>query len=142
MCWEWMFDAATNHIQFWVDGQLMRDISGRGDGCTTGQNGTWSAPSFGSIELGEFNAQTSSAQTRMWLDDVALGTEARIGCPAGLGHGALPSSSEPQGSEPWCSPGRSIGLHWNSRQCHPTPARVVECSSNSVPHDRLDVLGR
>ena len=33
------------------------------------------------IRLGEFNAQTDGAQTRMWMDDIAIGTSGRIGCP-------------------------------------------------------------
>jgi hypothetical protein len=30
---------------------------------------------------GTINAQTAASQTRIWLDDVALGTSARMGCP-------------------------------------------------------------
>jgi hypothetical protein len=82
MCWEWTFDGNTNGISYWVDGKLVREVKGPGDGCVSGGNAPWVAPTFGSIQLGEFNAQTTGAQTRMWMDDIALGTEMRIGCPA------------------------------------------------------------
>src|SRR4029077_20110190 len=40
-CWEWGFDARTNEMQLWIDGQLSRRVSATGDGCTPGQTPPW-----------------------------------------------------------------------------------------------------
>ena len=81
-CWEWSFDGNTNEMQFWIDGQLSRQVSGTGDGCTSGQNTTWTAPDFGSLRIGAYIAETRDTVAQVWLDDVAVGTSGRIGCPA------------------------------------------------------------
>jgi hypothetical protein len=81
VCWEFQYDGEKNSMTLWVDGALSHSITGQGNGCV-GQSGTWTAPTFGSVELGQFNAQTAGNQTRIWLDDIALGTSARLGCPA------------------------------------------------------------
>jgi hypothetical protein len=81
-CWEWNFDTANNRMQFWIDGQLSREVDGVGDGCVAGGNQVWTAPELGSLRIGEYIAQPSAIPTRLWLDDVAVSTEARVGCPA------------------------------------------------------------
>jgi hypothetical protein len=81
MCWEWKLDGSKNEMDLWTDGTLTHTVVGKGDGCVSGGNATWAAPTFGTVRLGEFNAQTAGAQTRMWMDDIALGTSGRIGCP-------------------------------------------------------------
>jgi hypothetical protein len=81
MCWEWKYDGSKNEMDLWIDGKPTHSVVGVGGGCVSGGNATWAAPTFGSVRLGEFNAQTDGAQTRMWMDDIAIGTSGRIGCP-------------------------------------------------------------
>jgi hypothetical protein len=82
MCWEWSFNAGTNNMQFFVDGTLYRAVNMTGDGCLTG-NGTWVAPAdFGSVSIGAYIAETRPTVMQLWIDDIAIGTEQRIGCPA------------------------------------------------------------
>jgi len=81
MCWEWIFDSTRNEMQFFIDGVLSRRVTGTGDGCLSNPAQTWFAPTFGSLRLGEYIAEISATPTRIWLDDVALGTTGRLGCP-------------------------------------------------------------
>lgn len=83
MCWEWMFDSAKNHIDFWMDGALLRSVDNTGDGCLQG-NGVWQAPAdFNVIGVGERIAERSSSTGyQAWIDDVALSNTSRVGCPA------------------------------------------------------------
>jgi hypothetical protein len=82
MCWEWRFDAANNDMQFFVDGALYRRVTMTGDGCLTG-NGVWVAPpDFGLVGIGANIAERRPTVMQMWFDDIAIGTQARIGCPA------------------------------------------------------------
>jgi hypothetical protein len=81
MCWEWSFDSTRNEMQFWIDGVLSRRVTATGDGCLTNPTQTWVAPQFSSIRLGEYIAEISATPTRIWLDDVAIGTSGRLGCP-------------------------------------------------------------
>jgi hypothetical protein len=69
-------------MQFFIDGELSREVDGVGDGCVAGGNQVWAAPQIGSLQIGEYIAQPSPIPTRLWLDDVAVSTEARVGCPA------------------------------------------------------------
>jgi hypothetical protein len=83
-CWEWKFDAGTNNIQFFVDGALYRAVDMTGDGCLTG-NGTWVAPAdFGTVSVGA-NIAEKGEPMKMWFDDIAVGSQERIGCPASAG---------------------------------------------------------
>jgi hypothetical protein len=81
MCWEWSFDGNANELQFFIDGQLSRKVSQTGDGCGQG-NATWVAPDFASFRIGQYIAQVSATPTKLWIDDIAVGTTARLGCPA------------------------------------------------------------
>ncbi len=81
-CWEWKFDGSKNEMDLWLDGTLVWSVVDKGTTCVTGGTPSWAAPTFGTIRLGEYNAQTEGSQTRLWMDDVALGTSGRIGCPA------------------------------------------------------------
>ncbi|HEY2901780.1 MAG TPA: hypothetical protein VGL59_14450 [Polyangia bacterium] len=81
MCWEWKYDGSKNEMDLWIDGTLVRQVVGTGDACQ-GANAPWTAPSFGSIRLGQYNAQTYGSQTRLWMDDIAITTTDRLGCPA------------------------------------------------------------
>jgi hypothetical protein len=83
-CWEWKFDAGTNNMQFFVDGALYRAVNMTGDGCLTG-NGTWVAPSdFGTVSVGA-NIAEKGEPMKMWFDDIAIGSQERVGCPASAG---------------------------------------------------------
>ena len=81
-CWEWSFDGNINEIQFYIDGALSRRVSATGDGCTSGQNSTWTAPDFAALRIGAYIAETRATVMQMWIDDIAVGTAGRIGCPA------------------------------------------------------------
>ena len=80
-CWEWSFDSTRNQMQFWIDGALSRQVNAVGDGCLTNPGQTWLAPQFGSIRIGEYIAEISAIPTRIWIDDVAIGNQGRLGCP-------------------------------------------------------------
>ena len=81
MCWEWKFDAGNDFMQFFVNGALYREVNKTGDGCLT-CNGEWFAPAdFGMVSIGSQIAEKGTAH-KMWFDDIAIGTAARIGCPA------------------------------------------------------------
>jgi len=82
MCWEWSFDGAKNEMQFFMDGQLLRKVSAKGDGCLQNSGATWTAPKFESLRIGEYVAEISSTPTRIWLDDIAVSTTERVACPA------------------------------------------------------------
>ncbi len=80
-CWEWSFNAGTNDFQFFVDGALYVHVAMTGDGCLTG-NGPWVAPTdFGMVSVGATIAETRPTVMQIWLDDIAIGTQERIGCP-------------------------------------------------------------
>ena len=81
VCWEFQIDGSKNDMALWVDRQPSHSINDTGQGCVGGKQGTWAAPTFGSVRLGQVNAQTTGNQTRLWMDDIALGTSGRIGCP-------------------------------------------------------------
>ena len=80
-CWEWSFNAGTNDFQFFVDGTLYVHVAMTGDGCLTG-NGPWVAPTdFGLVSVGATIAETRPTVMQIWIDDIAIGTQERIGCP-------------------------------------------------------------
>jgi hypothetical protein len=79
MCWEWKFDGNLSEMEFYIDGELERKVSQTGDGCLQG-NSVWTAPEFGLLQIGEYIAETGDP-SKLWIDDVAVGTQARLGCP-------------------------------------------------------------
>ena len=81
MCWEFSFDGNADEIQFFIDGELSRKVTKNGDGCGQGTP-TWVAPTFASLQVGEYIAQVSATSSKMYIDDVAVGTASRLGCPA------------------------------------------------------------
>jgi len=82
-CWQWVFDGSANTIEFYIGGQLQAKVVSTGGGCTEGPAGTvWTAPTFGAVRLGWVNYQATTAVVDMWIDDVALGGDAMIACPA------------------------------------------------------------
>jgi hypothetical protein len=82
MCWEWSFDGNANNMKFFIDGQLSREVAATGDGCLSGQASVWTAPDFGSLRIGAFIAEPQPTVMQLWIDDIAVGTQERIGCPA------------------------------------------------------------
>lgn len=81
MCWEFSFDGNADELQFFIDGELSRKVTKMGDGCGQGTP-TWVAPTFASLQVGEYIAQVSNMPSKMYIDDVAVGTASRLGCPA------------------------------------------------------------
>ncbi len=81
-CWEWSFDGARNEILFWIDGVLSRRVSATGDGCLSGQATTWAAPDFASLRIGAYIAEPRNTIAKVWIDDIAIGTQGQLGCPA------------------------------------------------------------
>ncbi len=80
-CWEWLFDGATNTIEFYIDKELQARIVDKGQGCVDGTSSVWQAPTFSELRIGFVNYQSKAETTTLWLDELAAGTE-RIGCPA------------------------------------------------------------
>lgn len=82
MCLEWMFDGVENRMDFYINGELERTVDGLGDGCVEGGNQTWEAPQFESLLIGAYNAQRSEMpnEGRLWIDDIAVGVDERMGC--------------------------------------------------------------
>lgn len=81
-CVEWKFDGAQNQMRFWLDGTAYDDLSlnGKGQGCVhQDASYTWTAPTFGDIEIGWESYQNDQART-IYIDDVAISTT-QIGCP-------------------------------------------------------------
>ena len=80
-CWEWLFDGATNTIEFYIDGALQARVMDKGQGCVDGTSSVWQAPTFSQLRIGFVNYQSKAETTSLWLDELAAGPE-RIGCPA------------------------------------------------------------
>lgn len=88
-CVEWHFVAATNEMQFWLDGEEIVDLrvkeqgKGPASGCLGDDlNGLWSGPpAFQSLYLGWEHYQEPENTPEIWIDDVAVSLQ-RIGCPS------------------------------------------------------------
>ena len=89
-CVEWHFAGATNQLEFWLDGEQLRDLSvtdravGAETGCLSNEHlgGQWLAPpAFQSLYLGWERYQESVNDQNLWMDDVVVSSE-RVGCPA------------------------------------------------------------
>lgn len=81
-CVEWQYDGPNNTMRIWMDGVALEDLTmtGTGQGCVSGaMNFTWTAPTFGHLELGWESFQQDDART-IWIDDVVISTMP-IGCP-------------------------------------------------------------
>jgi hypothetical protein len=80
-CWEWSFDGNTNSMQFWIDGTLSRTVTSTGDGCLSNPTQVWTAPTFAALDIGQYIAEVQPTTMQMWIDDIAVGNQSRIGCP-------------------------------------------------------------
>jgi len=89
-CVEWRFAVATNEQQIWLDGKEVTDLhvidrpTTPGSGCLgNGVNGEWLAPpAFTTLHLGWEQYQQTNNATNLWVDDVAISSTQRVGCPA------------------------------------------------------------
>lgn len=80
-CWEWNFDGNTNQMTFWIDGAVSRIVNMTGDGCLSNQATPWIAPDFAALDIGQYIAEPKAVPMQMWIDDIAVGNQSRIGCP-------------------------------------------------------------
>jgi hypothetical protein len=85
VCWEWMFDGASNQMHLWQNGQPQPevDVVGMGQTCVGGTNRVWQGPkAFSKVIIGwEQYTQPSDVANEVWLDDLVMSGE-RVGCPA------------------------------------------------------------
>jgi len=89
-CVEWHFKVATNEEQLWLNGNEVGDLhvvdrpTTAGSGCLgNGVNGEWLAPpQFTTLHLGWEQYQQTNNATNLWVDDVAISSTQRLGCPA------------------------------------------------------------
>jgi hypothetical protein len=84
-CVEWHFDVKDNELQYWLDGEELLHVRGRGnaDSACRGNDldGVWLAPpKFNSFYIGLERYHDSANDQNLWIDDVVLST-ARVGCP-------------------------------------------------------------
>lgn len=85
-CVEWHFAVATQELQFWLDGDNVAHVVGKGDTSSScGGNdlhGEWRAPPvFNSLYMGFERYADSANDQHLWIDDVQLSKQ-RVGCPA------------------------------------------------------------
>lgn len=85
-CIEWRFAAATQELEFWLDGRRIthvRERAKKADACRGDDlGGVWRAPpAFDSFYLGFERYADSTNDQNLWIDDVALSNQ-RVGCPA------------------------------------------------------------
>jgi hypothetical protein len=84
-CVEWHLEVASNELEFWLDGERVAHVRGRGDaGATCKGNdldGQWRAPPrFDSFYIGLERYADSANDQDLWIDDVSL-AQKRVGCP-------------------------------------------------------------
>jgi hypothetical protein len=85
-CVEWHLKAASNEMQFWLDGREVVRVSGRARSANACRGddleGEWRAPpKFDSFYIGLERYADSANDQNLWIDDVALSAQ-RIGCSA------------------------------------------------------------
>lgn len=82
VCLEWKFDGANNELHAWLDGTPAIDVAKTSGTCVVGAAPIWRAPTFADIQLGWFQNQPSTVPLEMWIDDIVIDSDQRIGCPA------------------------------------------------------------
>jgi hypothetical protein len=83
-CVEWRLAAASNEMQFWLDGHKVVRVAGRAKAANACRgddlHGEWRAPpKFDSFYIGFERYADSANDQDLWIDDVALSAR-RIGC--------------------------------------------------------------
>ncbi|MEO9966679.1 MAG: hypothetical protein ABJF11_12860 [Reichenbachiella sp.] len=71
----WQFDGSKNSARFWLDDQLIEDLSidGKGQDCLADDlAGDWVFPRFDELLIGWVDYQTGGGTRRFWIDDVKL----------------------------------------------------------------------
>jgi hypothetical protein len=87
-CVEWHLEAASNELEFWLDGKRVARVRGRGDATAACKGddlgGEWRAPpKFDSFYIGLERYADSANDQDLWIDDVTL-AQKRVGCPKQL----------------------------------------------------------
>jgi len=75
---QWFFDGQTDTMKFWLNDELLEDISltKQGQGC--GAHDTddlWRFPIFENLDIGWVDYQTGGGKRQIWIDDVVLWQE-------------------------------------------------------------------
>lgn len=98
ICAEWQIDHTNQEYNFWVDGELVPDISGR---VPKGRNIPSTYPNlwFGAVVFAKRGDEVSG-----WMDDIAI-SHSRIGCGASP-PGPPPPPSPPSPRPPPPPPGK------------------------------------
>lgn len=69
----WQFDGANNMMKFWLNDELIEDLTviGQGQGCVAHDlEGQWVFPVFDELMIGWVDYQTGGGTRRFWIDDV------------------------------------------------------------------------
>jgi hypothetical protein len=84
-CVEWHMEAASDEMQFWLDGRKVVHVAGKAAANACRGNdlqGEWRAPpKFASFYIGFERYADSANDQNLWIDDVAL-SKTRVGCSA------------------------------------------------------------
>jgi hypothetical protein len=85
-CVEWHLEAASQELEFWIDGRNIAHVKGRGDPSASCKGddlgGEWRAPpKFDSFYIGFERYADSANDQDLWIDDMAMSKQ-RVGCPA------------------------------------------------------------
>jgi hypothetical protein len=83
-CVEWHMEAASNEMEFWLDGRKIVHVSGRAPATQACHGndlqGEWRAPpKFDSFYIGFERYADSANDQDLWFDDVAM-SKRRVGC--------------------------------------------------------------
>lgn len=71
----WQFDGTNQMMRFWLNDQLIEDLTveGKGQGCVANDlDGKWILPVFDELMMGWVDYQTGGGTRRFWIDDVML----------------------------------------------------------------------
>jgi hypothetical protein len=83
VCAEWYFNGNSNTLNFWVNGQDVKDMDvvNKGQYCVQNDlKGVWLGPVFDRLSVGWTNHHPDSGARQVWIDDVVVDSK-RIGCP-------------------------------------------------------------
>lgn len=69
----WQFDGANDTMKFWLNDQLIEDLTvvKQGQGCVSNElDGQWTFPVFEELMIGWVDYQTGGGTRQFWIDDV------------------------------------------------------------------------
>ncbi len=83
VCVEWQFDGAGDELHYWFDGKEVNSVVKSAGKCVAAgpPKGVWAAPTFANVQIGWAQYQNGNVPLDMWIDDVALVKDTRVGCP-------------------------------------------------------------